>query len=347
MKKKLIHIGSKLKHPAIRDAAGIGYVIIPKNLNLEEYLKICLRNSTVTIITNSGEILKNIYVDRGVWNEIEFPKDNKTKGSAVIWLNIPSNDSAVVIGALNKKDQLNKNDSTNIFNFERSDINQTSAQIRGDGNLGKIDIIVDGKIEDESQINIKVLNDDENGKLSIYVQGDIIIESENDINLKCFNIFNLNIVDEVNPENQTNISYELTKGFVYYDEFKNNIQINDKGIVIIDKYENKISTSENGIEAFVDKNKISLKKDVAGILFKGNYIKIDENGITIDSPNSDIQINSGDNVIQMNDAGINIDSADQKVYINGSKDVLYSKIPGLKAISDVSQIGVSSKVKVG
>lgn len=346
MKEDLNPIGSKLKHPALRDSAGIGYIIIPNNLTVAEYLEICLRNSSATIITGTGEVIKNIYVVRSVWNEIEFPKDQETKGSAVIWVNIPNTDNAVIVGVINKADQLNKSGGENTFNFERSDINETSARITGNGDIGKIDIFVTGKMKGESEISIKVLNDDEEGVLKVYVQGDVIIESENDILLKAYHIFNIQIVDEIEPDKQTNISYELTKGFIYNDEFGNSININKDGIVVEDINKNKIKTSSVGIEMDVDGNRISLKKEVAGILFRDKTIKIDKDGIVIEAGEQDIEINSGDNVIQMNDSGINIDSP-KKVFINGSNNVLYSKIPGLTEIIDVKQIGVSNKVKVG
>ncbi len=62
----------------------------------------------------------------------------------------------------------------------------------------------------------------------------------------------------------------------------------------------------------------------------------------------DVQIIAGNNVIEMTDAGIRISAGDgQQVWVNGSFDALFSKIPNAGAITDLSQIGISSSVRIG
>tara|TARA_R110001599_G_scaffold48749_1_gene139887 strand:+ start:1815 stop:2660 length:846 start_codon:yes stop_codon:yes gene_type:complete len=75
-------------------------------------------------------------------------------------------------------------------------------------------------------------------------------------------------------------------------------------------------------------------------------IEIAEDGITIYSGAS-IDIVSETSTISLDDAGINIDAGENPITVGGNHEVLYSKIPLLTEIVDVSQIGVSTKVKVG
>jgi hypothetical protein len=346
MKEDTAETGETVRHPAIRDTAGIGYIIVPNNIDYYDYVTSCMRNSTVCIITQDGEIIKNVIVSKNTWNDIDFPRTPDKKGSAVAWLNISNKNKPIILCALNKIDELNNNRELNSFNFSREDL-YTSVHIEGDGKTGTLNIFVDGETKGESVINFKITNSNNLGELNIYVQGDILFESENDFNIKLKNKLHIQIIDEEDSSKQTNISYELRTGFTYIDEFENKITISEKGVEIIDKNKNNIITHEGGIEAIVDSGKISLKSGVAGMLFKGKVIKIDDSGIIIDSMNGDIQINAGDNVIQMTDSGINIDSGDKNVSINGSNQVLYSKIPGSTEIIDFSQIGVSKKVKIG
>jgi len=75
-------------------------------------------------------------------------------------------------------------------------------------------------------------------------------------------------------------------------------------------------------------------------------IEIAEDGITIYSDAS-IDIVSETNTISLDDSGINIDAGENPITVGGNHEVLYSKIPLVTEIVDVSQIGVSTKVKVG
>ena len=346
MKNEINPIGATVRHPAMRDHSGVGYVIIPSNMEYSDYVQFCTRNSCITIITDSGEIIKNVLVSRNIWQDIDFPKEKNQKGSALVWLNIAKKNKPIVLSVLNRTNDLNKSTELNSFELSRQSIT-TSATFSGDGDNGIVNVTVNGVSPSQSKIQFQILNENELGEFNVYVQGDILYESENNIEFKIRNKLNFQIIDEVDDSKQTNISYELRKGFTYIDEFNNKIIINEKGVEIIDKNNNNIKTYEDGIEATVKDNKISLKTGIAGILFKKKFIKIDDSGITIDSMNDDVQINAGNNVIQMTDSGINIDSAGKPVSINGSNDLLYSKVPGLTEILDVSQIGVSKKVKIG
>lgn len=346
MREDLNDIGGTVRHPAMRDTAGIGYVIVPNDMDYYEYINNCIRNSMITILTDRGELIKNVLVARNIWQDIDFPKGKDQKGSALVWLNIPNKNKPVVLLVLNKTDDLNKSTELNSFEFSKQSL-MASCSMTGNGEEGVINITTEGGSQMGSKINFKVTNDSELGEFNVYVQGDILFEAENNFEVRIKNKFNFQIIDEVDEEKQTNISYELRKGFTYLDEFGNSITISEKGFEVIDVNKNRITSDVNGIEAVVDDNKLSVKKGVAGILYKKKYIKIDDSGITIDSLNDDVQINAGNNVIQMTNSGINIDSSGKPVYLNGSNEVLYSKIPGLTAIADVSQIGVSKKVKVG
>ena len=75
-------------------------------------------------------------------------------------------------------------------------------------------------------------------------------------------------------------------------------------------------------------------------------VKVDTTGVSIDSGKKDILIYNDDSSIGITDSGIELDS-NQPIFINGQKNVLYSKVPDATEILDVSEIGVSTKVKVG
>jgi hypothetical protein len=78
---------------------------------------------------------------------------------------------------------------------------------------------------------------------------------------------------------------------------------------------------------------------------KGGEISLDEDGIYLSST-AVINISNGSTKVQITEEGVNIDS-DKGIYLGGSKQVLYAKLPDLSVITDLSQVGISNKVKVG
>lgn len=74
-------------------------------------------------------------------------------------------------------------------------------------------------------------------------------------------------------------------------------------------------------------------------------IKLSNDEIIIEAVDKPISINSANSSVAISQDGIDINS-EETISINGSFEALYNKVPGMP-ITDVSQIGVSSKVKLG
>lgn len=77
----------------------------------------------------------------------------------------------------------------------------------------------------------------------------------------------------------------------------------------------------------------------------GIFFSISPNGITIEALNKPIVINSGNSSVEITDNGVDIQS-DKGISLNGGFEALYNLVPGMP-ITDVSQIGISKKVKIG
>jgi len=255
---------NKVRHPAIRNTAGTGYVVLSRTLKRDEYITNCFRNSTVTIITDTNEVITNVLVNKDIWQTLEFPEGIKERGSCVVWLNIHGKNKPIILAVVNKKDQHNEIQTANSFKYTRK--GDTSAVlIEGLGDKGHHNIIVSGEDEGEGQINIRVINKNGKGLFDVMVQGDIDIEGDNDANIKLKHALNLKIIDENDNTKQSIISYELGKGFTLKDEFNNEVTTNKDGIVIKDDFKNSATTSRDGIVLEVDTGKKITNKGGANI----------------------------------------------------------------------------------
>lgn len=221
----------KVRHPAIRNTAGTGYIVLSKEVPRDEYIKTCFRNSTVTMITDTNEVIKNVFVNKDIWQYIEFPVELKERGSCVVWLNIHGKNKPVILAVINKKDQHNDIQTVNSFKFVRKD-KQNAVLIEGLGDKGHLNIVASGDNEGDGQINLHVLNKEGKGLLELLVQGNIDIEGDNDANIKLKHGLYLKIIDENDNTKQSIISYELGKGFTLKDEFENEVITSSNGIVL-------------------------------------------------------------------------------------------------------------------
>lgn len=187
----------KVRHPAIRNTAGTGYVVLNTGLEKEDYIRNCYRNSTLSIITENNEIIKNVIVSKEVWQYIEFPNDIKERGSCVVWLNIHTKNKPVILAVINKKDQLNEIQTANSFKLDRNNKNNNSSvSIEGLGDKGVFNLITSGDDENESEVNIKIINSNAKGKFDLLVQGGIAIEADDNAKIKLKNDLEIEIKDE-------------------------------------------------------------------------------------------------------------------------------------------------------
>lgn len=156
---------------------GIGYVIIPTDVNKDEYIQYCYLNESVSILPETGGVCyNNVKVSVNCLNDIEFPeKDNF--GSCVVYLLHPTQKIPIIIGVISKH---NESVSLNykLFKLFKSKGNN-SVSVCGDGSNGNLMINVVSEEQDGGQIVIDVNHYNETGVLRLRVKGDIFILTKN------------------------------------------------------------------------------------------------------------------------------------------------------------------------
>ena len=81
--------------------SGIGYVVVPKDSSVAEYVQRCYRNHSISISGGyDSTYMHNVKVAEGVLNNIKFPDTYDTLGSPVVWIRDSFTNRAVVIGVL-------------------------------------------------------------------------------------------------------------------------------------------------------------------------------------------------------------------------------------------------------
>lgn len=262
--KKSISSGvNPVQSEARRQHAGVGYVVLSREVVRNEYVENCYRNNALTIRTDKGEIIKNCFVDKNAWQHIKFPTTNQDVGSSVVWLNIPTLNRCVIVAVLNKKNEVLESVSENTISIGGTS-DAGLARLLVDKDLGIISLFTNSSLEG-SGFNIKILNEDFMGLLKAHVQGDIVFEAEGVLSVNTTKSIELCVSDDTIDDKSTTVKVVKGEGIYVNDEFGNIIEITSAGVKVIDIQNNQINLNKDGTTVSDD---------------FGNTVKLDTNGIT-------------------------------------------------------------------
>jgi hypothetical protein len=220
---------TKTMHSAPRKICGVGYVILGRGQDKDTYISSSFRNNRISIITDEGEVISGCIVSKNVWQYLEFPATVKSRGSQVVWINIPYQNRVIILDVLHKRDELNNIQIPNQFKFQR-EVGNNIVTVQGEGQTGTISIVAQGEADKEGELYVKILNSSELGLFSTYVQGIMSVDVEKDLNFRTGNSVTFTVRDESNPDSAGLFNYVLGAGYSLLDEFKNNFQTNKNGI---------------------------------------------------------------------------------------------------------------------
>ncbi len=282
---------------------GIGYIWIPERVERNKFVETCFRTTKVSFVTEDGQVYNNVSIDKVAINHIEFPDENRTLGSPVVYMVIPFHDQPVILGVYNSLDEFSKLEEKQ-FNLER--ITSTgSVRISGKGKTGELFISVnqyDNNSSDQTdlqedeqpnpqvlggKIYIDVQNDSGTAELNVNVKGSLNIVTENKTTIKNAKELEFEVRDEVeDPDNDlagvtTKLSVkngEITFKIVTLDEEGNETEdlktvltySRKVGLSFIDEFGNKLITTEDQVQVLGAKQVLGEGKEplVLGSTFK-------------------------------------------------------------------------------
>lgn len=214
----------------IRNSVGVGYIVVPKDIDRDLYVENCFRNGCVAIQTDFGEFIDKVKIDKTAIKDVDFPIDYEHLGSFVVWVSIPKHKLPVVVGVLMKNDEL-WDVTENQFQL-RKEFNGTIVEINGDADQGVVSINVAGG-DRNGVLNISVNNKDKTGKINLIVDSELNIQSGNKISVSACQELTCMIKDFMDSSGkETIISYKNGTGFSYKDEFDNEITLADKQLTV-------------------------------------------------------------------------------------------------------------------
>jgi hypothetical protein len=202
---------------------GVGFVIIPKNIDVELYKKDVYDSGRISIYGGYGNsYFHNVLIDREVLQRIVFPKKVGEYGSPVVWLNIPKHNEPIVVACLKYDEDFHslgefrarttRGNAGNLVDFDM------------DGKKGKVTLNIVGNQNSNGELEININSIKGKGLLKLLVNGKILEKSTDNIIRISENMLANMVVDkegvvkakiELNSEKEYRLEYE--------DEFQNKI----------------------------------------------------------------------------------------------------------------------------
>lgn len=215
-------VGSRL-------GVGVGYVIIPNNEDREEYIRRVYKTGLLFILLEDGGVVGNVPVSKSEINNIDFPQKESEIGSTVVWINKPHNNQPIIIGVLNKENEMFDIDEKEFF------YGKEGVGFKGSS---KTKIIYINSSETQIKASKSILNKSK----------DIKLEGSSKVGIITGEEVNIEIFDEKEKKVITFIKVKKKEGVSIVDEFGNEINTLQMGLEL----KNKKNSLKKIMDAIID-----------------------------------------------------------------------------------------------
>ena len=222
-------------------SAGVGFVVVPSEVDRVQYINDCYRTNTLTINGGKGYgYFSGVHADINVMQNIKFPTDEENRGTPVVWVKDAVSQLPVIVAVLRKQGEyysLNENQ----FRLKRG-TETRNVEIFIDGSTSALDITILGDKEEPANIDVKLSSENADSVLTVFCDNEINIIGEKAVNITTNKKATLKVTEK--GEDKMSLSYELGVGLKYKDEFENEVTAKEGQVDVISKKINHNSGKE-------------------------------------------------------------------------------------------------------
>lgn len=215
-------------------SGGIGFIVVPNEVDREQYIEDCYRTNTVTINGGLGYgYFSGVAVDIDVMQQLRFPTnvDNDTRGTAVVWIKDSISQRPVIVAVLRNQDEYFP--LSQYQRYHKCEFEGKVVEVFFDANTSNLNINIIGDDQEAANLNIKVTSVNKDSSINLECDNEVNLYPESALNVITSGKVVVNVTKD--GETKTEIQYEAEKGFHYKDEFENEVTAKDGEINIISK----------------------------------------------------------------------------------------------------------------
>jgi len=242
-----------------RPPIGVGHIIIPPNIDRDDYIKYAYQTGEVMIITNTGEVIKDAKIPHHIVREIIFPKESIERGSLIYWNNVPLLNQVIVSGILYSPGQMYPySEDTKVRGYIQKDIDNEWIESWDSPSCRLLwDVYANegGTLDEEQGISLKARSPKYISEMKLSVSGIAEIYGDSLSTLKSEDKVKIQV-----GSRESDTETEITK-----------LEIDRSGILsYLDRYGNTI-----GIDGNNGSMNLSIEKTI--VMDAGEEIKLGEN----------------------------------------------------------------------
>lgn len=163
-------------------SAGVGFVVVPSEVDRVQYINDCYRTNTLTINGGKGYgYFSGVHADINVMQCIKFPTDEENRGTPVVWVKDAVSQLPVIVAVLRKQGDYYSLDE-NQYRLKRG-TETRNVEIFVDGNTAGLDITVLGDKDEPANIDIKLSSENTDSVLNVSCDNEINIIGNKSVNV--------------------------------------------------------------------------------------------------------------------------------------------------------------------
>jgi hypothetical protein len=181
-----------------RNSISIWNVALPLDVDRDQYVQMCYRTGTLSLINSNGEFTNSIPISSDNIQQVVFPLTSETIGSPVMCVVEPFHKQLFVASVYNFTDNYD-----NVLEGERAIIKKSDngiAEIRVQNVGSRIIMNVSSAIDDGGEIIVNVTNRTSTGKFTMNVNGDVNINTVGTTNINTSEGYNLVLEQRVDDQ---------------------------------------------------------------------------------------------------------------------------------------------------
>ena len=238
--------------------AGIGRIIIPDNIERDEYVANCFRTETISINAGLGYgTFHAVRCNSGILQELKFPKDSTEWGMPVVWVKDEMSGRAVIVSYLHPEGEY---DNTTEYQKRFSAYNGLkNVEVVLDSENSTLFVNVLGDAEFPSAMKIKLSSPNKDSEFEVYSDNSVRVSAGDNVSIFSAKNINCVVTDEGDTASEISIDKETISAKLFDEESKEKFSMSYKrgtGLYIKDEFENVIKTQEGSVD--VDSRKINL-----------------------------------------------------------------------------------------
>ncbi len=181
-----------------RQTVSIAYIVIPTDIDRQDYIDSCMRKKTVSILTEGGEYINEVSVGKLAMQLIEFPKvdgnNSRNLGSPVCILNIAQKNKPIIVEVFDATDEFAMTIDNSLTLSKKTSDTNFNVSLLGNEGSGAISFYSNDK---ENGFDVNINNKKGKAYFKMFVNGFLNLITKKRILLKSGEGIYIEIKDEV------------------------------------------------------------------------------------------------------------------------------------------------------